>query len=744
MIDKNPGYSIDAIRKFKGLEDEVDLRKLFGELIDNKFLVVLCVAIFGLFGVAIGVLSTPIYKSSALIQVEDNSSGVLALDDIGDMFASNSSVDTELYILKSRLVLGQTVDELGLDTVIRPNYFPFVGKFLSRSNESSNVLADPLWGASYAWGGEKLEVSYLEVPEYLQFEELTLVTEGADSYSLWYDGDKLLTGQVNKPARSVEFDVHIKISKLFAHIGTEFNIIKKSRLAAIMILKKDFIAKSLGKDTGIMQLSLYGSKRDRISNILNSISSNYVSQNVLRLAAEAENSLSFIENQLPKVKTSLVNSEVALNKYRETRDSVDLTLETESLLSGFVKLESEISTMTLNESEISRRFTVEHPAYQSFKRQQRDLIIQRDQLDEKINGLPETQQKILTLMRDFEVNQAIYLSLQSKTQELSIVKASMVGNVRVLDSAIVYPEADSPKKPLIFLMFTFFGFFASVTYVLVKNALDRGVRNPEVFEDNGFSVFGTIPSSPAQNKFDIQNVREKVISTSPQKPFSLAIDYPADISIEALRGVRTSLHFSMLETKNKIIMITSGTQGVGKSFVTQNLAIVLTQLGMKVLLIDADLRRGFIHKNFGEHYSPGLSDYLFDHKSEFSPLKTNIDNLDILPRGALHENPSELLMSKRFSQLLDMLGDKYDFILVDTPPVLAVTDPSIVGRYASTNLVVARYEMTTLKDVQLSVERLRINGVKVDGVIFNGIEYSASNYYCGFAKYSYSYESEIS
>lgn len=744
MIDKKPDYPIDVIPKLDGLENEIDLRRLFGELIDNKFLVVLCVAVFGLFGIAYGVLSTPIYKSSALIQVEDNSSGVLALDDIGDMFASNSSVDTELYILKSRLVLGQTVDELGLDTVIRPNYFPFVGKFLSRSNESSNVLADPLWGASYAWGGEKLEVSYLEVPEYLQFEELTLVTEGADSYSLWYDGDKLLTGQVNKPARSVEFDVHIKISKLFAHIGTEFNIIKKSRLAAIMILKKDFIAKSLGKDTGIMELSLYGSKRDRISNILNSISSNYVSQNVLRLAAEAENSLSFIENQLPKVKTSLVNSEVALNKYRETRDSVDLTLETESLLSGFVKLESEISTMTLNESEISRRFTVQHPAYQSFKRQQRDLIIQRDQLDEKINGLPETQQKILTLMRDFEVNQAIYLSLQSKTQELSIVKASMVGNVRVLDSAIVYPEADSPKKALLSLMFTFFGFFVSVTYVFAKSALDRGIKNSEVLEANGFSVFGTIPSSPAQNKFDTRNARGKVNSTSPEKPFLLPIDYPADISVEALRAVRTALHFAMLEAKNKIIMITSGTQGVGKSFVSQNLAIVLAQLGMKVLLVDADLRRGFIHKNFGEHYSPGLSDYLFDVKSEISPLKTNINNLDLLPRGALHEIPSELLMSNRFTQLLDILKNKYDYILVDTPPALAVTDPSIIGRHASINLVVARYEMTNLKEIQLSVDRLRINGVKVDGVIFNGLEYSASNHYAGFAKYSYTYESEIS
>ena len=127
MIDKKPDYPIGVIPKLDGLENEIDLRRLFGELIDNKFLIALCVAIFGLFGIAYGILSTPIYKSGALIQVEDQSGGVLALDDIGDMFASNSSVDTELYILKSRHVLGQTVDELGLTIDIRPNYFPFVG-----------------------------------------------------------------------------------------------------------------------------------------------------------------------------------------------------------------------------------------------------------------------------------------------------------------------------------------------------------------------------------------------------------------------------------------------------------------------------------------------------------------------------------------------------------------------------------------------------------------------------------------
>lgn len=722
--------------------DDIDLRKLFGELVDNRFLIISCVTICAFIGIAYSFIATPIYKSSALVQVEDSSGGVLALDDIGDMFASNSSADTELYILKSRYVIGQTVDDLDLTTFIRNNYFPVIGKYLSRSNNKSEILADPLIGTEYAWGGEKLDISYLDVPSSLFAEEFVLVTEGNGKYSLWLHDVKLLSGELNIPANNPKYGVTIKVSELDANPGTKFFVSKKSRLVAIMELQNQFKASSLGKDTGIMQLSLLGSNRSKIASILDSIAANYVSQNVKRLAEEAENSLAFIEDQLPLVRLSLVESEKALNKYRETRDSVDLSLETESLLSGLVSIESEISAMTLDESEISRRFTIQHPAYQSFKRQQADLVLQRDQLNAKINSLPETQQKILTLMRDFEVNQAVYLSLQSKSQELSIVKASTVGNVRILDSAVVFPEPDSPKKSLIFMLSSFLGLFFSVFYVLIRSSLRSGVNNPERFEDIGLNVYGTIPASVTQKKYDDENKHSK--NNSPRKAndhLLLARDYPADLSVEALRGLRTALHFLMLDAKNKIVMLTSGTQGVGKSFLASNLGAVLAQSGQRVLIIDADMRRGFLHKRFNLDYASGLSDFLAGDTDTLTPISTKIDNLDLIPRGSIQVSPSELLMSKRFSQFMENLDKSYDFILIDTPPVLAVTDSAIIGRYAGTVLIVTRYEVTTVKEVELSVDRFNINGVNTKGIIFNGIEHKATNYYGDSGHYNYSYKS---
>ena len=139
-------------------DDEINLAKLFGELIDKKFTILFTTVVFGFFGFIYGQVATPIYKSNALIQVEDNSNSMMALDDIGDIFAAESTTDTEIYILKSRNIIGQTVDDLGLTVNIKPKYFPIIGKYLENSYQGEE-LANPVFGTKYAWGGERLVVS---------------------------------------------------------------------------------------------------------------------------------------------------------------------------------------------------------------------------------------------------------------------------------------------------------------------------------------------------------------------------------------------------------------------------------------------------------------------------------------------------------------------------------------------------------------------------------------------------------
>ena len=725
--------------------DEIDVGKLVNEVISERWMILAVTFVFGFCGFIYAELITPVYKSNALIQVEDNSSGVLALDDIGDMFAEESSADTEIYILKSRSVLGKTVDDLNLTVKVKPNYFPVLGGFFA-SRHRSTELATPMFGSIYAWGGEQVIVSDMRLPKKFLSKFLTLIVEDDQRYSVWFDEEKLLTGEVGSFASNTEKGIDIKVERLYANKGTHFFIKKKSRLKAIMDLQNEFQAANLGKDTGIMELTLHGSDKAKIAAILNSISANYVNQNVQRLAAEAENSLNFIKDQLPKVRASLNDSEMALNTYRAARESVDLSLETQSLLESYVKLEADISVMSLNEADISRRFTKQHPNYLTFKRQQVDLFSQRDRLNTKIGALPETQQKILTLMRDFEVNQAIYLSLQNKSQELAIVKASTVGNVRILDSAEVFPTKSSPKNGIIFTVAVVLGAFLSILFVLVRSIVNPGVSSAHEFQKLGLNVYATIPASSIQIKFDrMKALLKKRRNVYTGSELLLSNDYPTDLSVEAIRSLRTSLHFGMMEARNNSIMITSGSAEVGKSFVASNFCTVLAQSGQRVLLVDADLRRGYLHERLSVSVGSGLSDYL---RGSFSigdiTKKTNIDGLDIITRGAVPPNPSELLMNDRFKSFIDEASKAYDLIVIDTPPILAVTDAAVIGQSVGTAMLVARFERTTVREVEAAKERFRLNGIEIKGLVFNAIEAKASTYYGGYSYYNYSYSSNSS
>jgi tyrosine-protein kinase Etk/Wzc len=625
---------------------------------------------------------------------------------------------------------------------VEPKYFPVIGSRIARSLRGQG-LAEPVYGDSYAWGGEKVIVSDFRLPANTPSRIFVLVADGEQRFSLWSEDKKLLAGVVGAYVSNMGYG--IKVDELIANKGTNFTITKTSRLKTVLSLQRRFKAVSLGKDTGVMELSLLGKDKEKITAILNSISNNYVTQNVQRLAAEAENSLSFINEQIPKIQVSLNEAELALNSYRAARESVDLSLETQSLLESFVKLEADISEMALNEADISRRYTKQHPNYVSFKRQQANLISQRQRLNSKISLLPETQRKILTLMRDLEVNQAIYLSLKNKSQELAIVKASTVGNVRVLDEAEVFPTANSPKKSFIFVLANIFGAMLSILFVLAKTAFNRGVTNANEFQDIGMTIMATIPISHLQAEYDQLKANPNKEDKLPKRELLLASQHPTDLSVEAIRSLRTSVHFNLLESKNNVILISSGGVEVGKSFVSVNLSSVLAQSGQNVLLIDADLRRGYVHRRFSTDLGLGLSDFLQGIVPEKDIIRnTDITGLEFVSRGAIRKNPSELLMSLKFKTFIEQASKDYDLVVIDAPPILAVTDAAIIGQHAGITMMVTRYEKSTLKETIAANDRFMLNGIDVRGVIFNAIEAKARNQYSGYGYYSYSYESDNS
>ncbi|OEE20875.1 polysaccharide biosynthesis tyrosine autokinase, partial [Aliivibrio fischeri] len=636
--------------------DEIDLAKLFGQLIDGRWLILSITTLFAIAGIAFALLSTPIYKADALVQVEQKSNGGMSalVGDMGEMFASESSSTTEIEIIKSRMILGDTVDALNLTTIASPQYMPIIGKGLSR-----------LMGEEKA-----IKVSRFDIPRYVDKPNFTVVLDNAEqgTYTLFDEQErKILTGKVGVLADKNDYRVFVM--QLEGNTGDVFDVSKISRFDAILALQQSLSISEKGKQSGVLQFSLEGENKAQIEAIINDVSQNYFLQNIARNSAEAEQSLEFLQAQLPAIKDKLTVSENVLNDFRLERKSVDLSLEARSALDVLVKLEAQLNELTFKESEISQRFTKDHPAYKSLIDKRKVLLAEKDRLNGQVQKLPKTQREVLRMQRDVELNQEIYIQLLNKTQELNIVKAGTVGNVRILDTAQAYTHAVKPKKPLIVVLATLLGGMLSVAIVLLKAAFHRGVENPDEIEALGIPVYASIPKSNWQEKLDIRYNKKKVKHLETL----LAESNPADLSIEALRGLRTSMHFAMMEAKNNVVMITGPAPNIGKSFVAVNFAAVIAKTGQKVLVVDADMRKGYMQRYFGMKWDNGLSDYLSGKLPlEQTIQKSEVPNLDVMTRGQVPPNPSELLMTKRFSDFIDWASANYDLVLIDTPPVLAV------------------------------------------------------------------------
>lgn len=709
--------------------DEIDLGRLLGELIDNRWLIIGVTAICLSLGILYSLFATPIYRADAMVQVEQNMGNSL-LNNINQILPNSQPESApEIELLKSRMILSKTVEELGLRTVVDEQFFPVFGKGFARlTKQDPNLIA----------------VSKFDVPEaWVDDPSVLLTVEENNSFTVTKDGDLLAKGNIGQLLQ--KNGVSILVSDIHATPGTEFKISKISELRAINNLLDAFDVADKGKDTGVLGLTLTGEDPVLISKTLNSITKNYLEQNVERKSEEDAKSLDFLKEQLPKVRTALDLSEDKLNQYRQQKDSVDLSLEAKSVLDSIVSVDTQLNELTFKEAEISKLYTKEHPSYRALLEKRKTLEDEREKLNKRVSAMPQTQQEILRLSRDVQSGQEVYMQLLNKEQELSISKASTVGNVRIIDRAITQPKPVEPKKLLALAVSVILGGILSVGYVLLRSFLHRGIENPEQLEELGINVYASVPLSEWQRKKDLEfSVKNKGKKINSDSNSLLAFGNPADLAIEAIRSLRTSLHFAMMEAKNNVLMISGASPGIGKTFISVNLAAVVAQAGQRVLFIDSDMRKGYSHELLGLNGHNGLSDILSGTIAVTAAVQHTVhEGLDFIARGQIPPNPSELLMHKRFTEVIQWASENYDLVLVDTPPILAVTDAAIIGKQAGTSLMVARFELNSPKEVEVSVKRFEQNGVEVKGVILNAVMRKASNYYnYGYDYYDYSYKSK--
>ncbi|MER0515808.1 polysaccharide biosynthesis tyrosine autokinase [Providencia stuartii] len=675
--------------------DEIDLLALFKILKSSYLKIGFFTLFFIVIGAAYSFLATPIYQANATLQY-DKMSQVSLLDQMSDVmpFAnSNSQADSEIEVIKSRMVLGKTVADLNLDTQVAPAGF-----------------FDRLWGDKAS-----VAISLYSLPEHLIGEPAIVTYLGENRYALHID-NQTVEGKVGELLKQDE--ISLLVSSINAEVGQEFTLSKNARYSTIENLRKTLAIAEVGKGTGIISMEIKGSDKAENVQILNSIIQNYVDQNTERKKEVTNNTLLFLDEYLPKIKAKLDNYENQLNAFRKKNESIDLSLEAKSALDSALQVEEKLNELTFKEVEIQQLYTRNHPAYQSLLDKRQQLLREKEKISKAIQKLPNTQQQIVRLTRDVESEQAIYNQLVAKQQELSVLNSGITADVRIIDSAESQPNAVAPKKALILVLAAILGFIVGCAYVIAREFFNNKIKGTEDIDALGINVYATIPFS---------SYEKKLIAEGNKHP--LALENPADTAVEAIRSLRTSVYFSVMNQGNNLVMVTSASPGVGKSFVTSNMAVVLANAGKKVLLIDTDLRKGRIHKAFGLSNKLGLSDYLSQSDTSQPNIHSNvIENLDVICRGKNVTHSSELLMSERFKRLLDTVKGQYDIVVIDAAPILAITDSAIIGKYVGTSLLIAYYGVNTVKDIELSLKRFKQNDIEITGVILNGIDAKSDDY----------------
>ncbi|MGF6348648.1 polysaccharide biosynthesis tyrosine autokinase [Variovorax sp. W2I14] len=716
-------------------DDDIRLSEYLDILIDRKWLVA-CVTLIALvLGAAYALVSTPIYQSNLLIQVEDSAPDAKNfLGDTANLFDVKTPATGEIQIIRSRMVMGGAVEATRLYIDARPHRIPLIGEWLSRRAKN---LSEPgfLGMDGYVSGTESISIGKFDVPAALEDQQPFMITaQAGGQYTLIHpDLSAPLTGTVGDLLNQETPDgtITLMVSKLDGKPGAEFVVSHGSVLATTESLQKRVQLSEQGKQSNVISVTLEDSDRDRLRRILNAIGEQYVRQNIERKAAEAEKTLEFLDQQLPEFKKQLEASEDAYASFRNKNGTIAFDDEAKAMLNQVVDLQKQLLEAEQLRRDLRSRFTATNPKVGVIDGQISAIRRQLDQIDNRVSAMPVVQRDALRLERDVRVNGELYKSLLNSSLQLRLVKEGKVGNVRLLDKATEPKRPVRPQKSLIVALSLVLGLLAGMTFAIIRSKMASGINNPQEIEDRlGLNVYSVVPLAIEQERIG-QRIAGGVGGVQ-----VLAINEPESLAVESLRNLRISLQLALMETDNNRVLITGATPGVGKSFVSGNFAAIMAEAGRRVLLVDADLRKGHLHTAFGLPRKGGLADILSGDMTSEQAIHSQVTpNLDVLTTGNYPFNPASMMLSSTLREFLEAMSARYDLVVIDSPPVLVAADAAAVAAHAGAILLVARDNLTQIGELSESVKRLAHAGQRVSGVVFNGMDLSRRHY----GSYGYKY-----
>ncbi|MGH9436641.1 MAG: polysaccharide biosynthesis tyrosine autokinase, partial [Terriglobia bacterium] len=578
--------------------------------------------------------------------------------------------------------------------------------------------------------------------------------DGNGTYTLFsLAGRPIIHGQVGKEATALGGRVKILVTQLGAKPGRTFKVMRLYDSEAVHFLQKNLTVTQLtgssaatgaAAQSGVVQLELEGKNPYHIKAVLDEITNQYLRGNIAAMAAQAKKSLSFVKEQLPIVNQKQVAALTGLAQYEAKHGVIDIDAQTQMVLQQMATYESQLTQLELARVATAQLYTASFPGYGSIVSQEQAIRQKIAALNDQLRLVPQQNQGYVELQRNATVYSQLYQTLLATEQSLEITQAGTVGTARIVSHALTPYEPDWPLVPLVIAIGVGLGLLVGVIAVLLKSVLSRGVFDATALEQNfGLPVYAIIPHS--KHEADVQRKARK---SKASRLDILAREIPTDPAIEAMRSLRTSLNFALWDSPRKVITFSGTSPGVGKSFLSANMAHILAAADQRVLVIDADMRRGHLHRYFGLEQKPGLSQVLTGQHNLDAVIRHGVDGsaVDFMPCGPYPPGVFELIANSRFNAVVEECASRYDYVIIDVPPILAVAEGILIARLASANFLVVKAGGQTEREIHLSLERMRQNGVRLLGFVFNNLTPRAASatfgrYYGGYG-YAYSYESK--
>jgi len=479
---------------------------------------------------------------------------------------------------------------------------------------------------------------------------------------------------------------------------------------------------SLIKDTQLLTLSFEAESPKLAAKVANTLGNTYIDDQMVSRLEMTQKATHWMEQRLEVLKGKLEQSEQVLQHYKESNGLIDVKGVSTLTAQELDELTSQLVVTRAKYSELAKRYGAKHPqlivARSEFKAAEKQLMHSKS----KIQNIGRKEVKLRELQRQVKSNRQLYDTFMDSLKEASQAVDLQASNARISDPAVAPIKPIKPKKGMIIGLAFFASLMFGVLLAFLLEALDRTFKSPSDVESKlGQAVLGVLPLIHANVK-DRKSQAVAMLDEGKQSAYG-----------EAMRTIRTGLILSSLDNPHKVILVTSSIPGEGKTSVSSNLALAMAKME-KVLLIGADLRRPSLSKVFSVKSSLGLSNIVAG-TSKFSECIHRIEDagIDFLPCGLLPPNPLELLSSDRFAKTMELLEKNYDRIVIDSPPVQAVSDALVLSKYAKAVVYVVEADKTHEDLVKNGIKRLLQYDAPIAGIVLNKFNVDKAE------KYGYDY-----